>query len=89
MTDELATPLNIHRFRTLPASDPPLADLLSKCAVLQKRLIARADEIEKLEGEVGRVVKERDEWMGRYERGVRVWGDGSVKKDSGRGSKVS
>lgn len=86
ITEELSTPLNIHRFRTLPSTDPPLAEALSKLSLLQKRLIARSDEVEKLENELGKMKMEKEEWVGRYERAVKVW-EGRGRERGG--SKVS
>lgn len=45
MQDELETPLNVHRWRKLEGSDPSTFDLIQKIQALQKRLIARKEEL--------------------------------------------
>ncbi|KAL3691340.1 hypothetical protein R1sor_004991 [Riccia sorocarpa] len=45
MTDELETPQNVHRWRVLQTSDPPLYEMITKIQTLQKRLILKSDEV--------------------------------------------
>ena len=44
LSDELETPLNIHRWRRLEGTDPSAYELALKAQTLQKRLIAKTEE---------------------------------------------
>ena len=46
---ELESPLNIHRWRMLEGKDPSTLELIQKIQSLQKRLIARKEDIVDLE----------------------------------------
>jgi chromosome segregation ATPase len=45
LTTELENPLNVHRWRKLEGTDPELHDLIARFATLQKRLIAKTEEV--------------------------------------------
>lgn len=45
MEDELAAPINAHRWRILESVDPECIDILNKIHILQKKLIVVADEL--------------------------------------------
>ncbi|KAJ1530884.1 hypothetical protein ONE63_005726 [Megalurothrips usitatus] len=45
LEDELHTPLNIHRWRRLEGSDPPHLQLLAKVRVLQRRVLAKTEQM--------------------------------------------
>ncbi|KAI2668219.1 Cilia- and flagella-associated protein 58 [Labeo rohita] len=45
LEDELSNPLNVHRWRRLEASDPSSFELIQKIHSLQRRLIAKTQEI--------------------------------------------
>ncbi|KAJ1555869.1 hypothetical protein HK405_011435, partial [Cladochytrium tenue] len=55
---ELSSPLNVHRWRKLAGSDPPVFELVTKVQSLQRRLIARADDVVARDADVA--AKERD-----------------------------
>lgn len=45
MSDELARPINLHRWRQLKGSDPDVFDLVFKVHTLQKQLIAKTEQL--------------------------------------------
>jgi chromosome segregation ATPase len=45
LEEELESPMNIHRWRKLAGSDPNSFELISKIQTLQKRLIAKTEEV--------------------------------------------
>ncbi|TRZ01432.1 hypothetical protein DNTS_013435 [Danionella cerebrum] len=45
LEDELSNPMNVHRWRKLEASDPNMFELIQKIHSLQKRLIAKTQEV--------------------------------------------
>ncbi|KAK2909198.1 hypothetical protein Q8A67_005035 [Cirrhinus molitorella] len=45
LEDELSSPLNVHRWRKLEASDPSSFELIQKIHALQRRLIAKTQEV--------------------------------------------
>jgi hypothetical protein len=45
LEEELQNPMNIHRWRKLEGSDPTTFDLIQKVQTLQKRLIAKTEEV--------------------------------------------
>lgn len=49
LEDELKTPLNIHRWTKLEYSDPEKFELISQINSLQRRLIAKTEEVKKKE----------------------------------------
>merc|ERR1712139_595276 len=45
LQDELETPMNVHRWRKLEGSDPAAYEMIQKVKTLQKRLIAKTEEV--------------------------------------------
>eukprot|EP00033_Pygsuia_biforma_P003301 GCRY01003618.1.p1 GENE.GCRY01003618.1~~GCRY01003618.1.p1 ORF type:complete len:896 (+),score=357.46 GCRY01003618.1:142-2829(+) len=45
LSEELETPMNIHRWRKLEGSDPTTYEMVQKIQTLQKRLIAKTEEV--------------------------------------------
>ena len=45
LSEELETPMNVHRWRQLKGSDPTMYELLQKVRVLQRRLITKTEEV--------------------------------------------
>ncbi|TPX72728.1 hypothetical protein SpCBS45565_g00036 [Spizellomyces sp. 'palustris'] len=45
LEEELASPLNIHRWRKLAGSDPSTFELVTKIQTLQKRLLAKTEQV--------------------------------------------
>ncbi len=45
LEEELAKPLNVHRWRKLECTDPETYELIQKIQSLQKRLIAKTEEV--------------------------------------------
>ena len=45
LSEELETPMNVHRWRQLKGSDPNMYELLQKVRVLQRRLITKTEEV--------------------------------------------
>jgi hypothetical protein len=45
LSEELESPMNIHRWRKLSGSDPSTFELITKIQTLQKRLIAKTEEV--------------------------------------------
>ncbi len=45
LSEELENPLNVHRWRKLEGSDPATFELIQKIQTLQKRLIAKTEEV--------------------------------------------
>ena len=65
LSEEIETPLNIHRWRQLEGSDPAQLEMIQKVQTLQKRLIQKTEEV--VERDLGassfkRVVSTR-EWF--------------------------
>lgn len=61
LSEELETPMNVHRWRQLKGSDPNMYELLQKVRVLQRRLITKTEEVaakEILLDEKGKVLTE-------------------------------
>ncbi|KAH7819620.1 putative flagellar associated protein [Monocercomonoides exilis] len=47
MAEELENPMNVHRWKLLEGSDPSMFDMVMKIKTLQKRLIAKTEEVMK------------------------------------------
>merc|ERR1712028_308346 len=45
LCEELENPMNVHRWRKLEGSDPPTYEMIQKIHMLQKRLIAKTEEV--------------------------------------------
>merc|ERR1719203_2120202 len=45
LAEELENPMNVHRWRKLEGSDPAMYELIQKVRTLQKRLIAKTEEV--------------------------------------------
>jgi myosin heavy subunit len=45
LSEELENPMNVHRWRKLEGSDPPTYEMIQKIHTLQKRLIAKTEEV--------------------------------------------
>lgn len=45
LSEELENPMNIHRWRRLEGSDPTSYEMIQKVQTLQKRLIAKTEEV--------------------------------------------
>merc|ERR1712190_603051 len=45
LSEELENPMNVHRWRKLEGSDPQMYELIQKVRTLQKRLIAKTEEV--------------------------------------------
>lgn len=45
LSEELENPLNVHRWRKLEGSDPATFELIQKIQTLQRRLIAKTEEV--------------------------------------------
>ena len=45
LSEELENPMNVHRWRQLKGSDPTMYELIQKVQVLQRRLIAKTEEV--------------------------------------------
>ncbi|CAG9466383.1 unnamed protein product [Pedinophyceae sp. YPF-701] len=45
LSEELETPMNVHRWRKLEGSDPATYEMIQKIQTLQKRLIAKTEEV--------------------------------------------
>ncbi len=45
LSEELENPLNVHRWRKLEGSDPSTYEMIQKIQTLQKRLIAKTEEV--------------------------------------------
>merc|ERR1712228_508685 len=45
LSEELENPMNAHRWRKLEGSDPAMYELIQKVRTLQKRLIAKTEEV--------------------------------------------
>lgn len=45
LLDELAKPFNVHRWRKLECTDPETYEMIQKIQSLQKRLIAKTEEV--------------------------------------------
>eukprot|EP00435_Cladocopium_sp_Y103_P056300 s620_g19.t1 len=45
LSEELENPMNVHRWRKLEGSDPAMYELIQKVRSLQKRLIAKTEEV--------------------------------------------
>mmetsp|Transcript_65390 Transcript_65390/g.156353 ORF Transcript_65390/g.156353 Transcript_65390/m.156353 type:complete len:869 (-) Transcript_65390:194-2800(-) len=45
LSEELENPMNVHRWRKLEGSDPAVYELIQKVRMLQKRLIAKTEEV--------------------------------------------
>jgi chromosome segregation ATPase len=61
LSEELENPLNVHRWRKLQGSDPAMYELIQKVQALQRRLIAKSEEVTEKEillGEKTKVLEE-------------------------------
>ena len=47
LSDELETPLNVHRWHKLEGSDPKAYEMIQKIHILQKRLLQKSEEVVK------------------------------------------
>lgn len=47
LSEELENPMNVHRWRKLEGSDPTTFEMIQKIHTLQKRLIAKTEEVGK------------------------------------------
>eukprot|EP01041_Mallomonas_annulata_P007788 gene7788-15929_t len=56
LSEELENPMNVHRWRKLEGSDPATFELIQKIQTLQRRLIAKTEEVV----EKGLVIQEKD-----------------------------
>jgi hypothetical protein len=45
LSEELENPMNVHRWRKLEGSDPSTLEMIQKIQTLQKRLIAKTEEV--------------------------------------------
>ena len=45
LSEELENPMNVHRWRKLEGSDPGTLEMIQKIQTLQKRLIAKTEEV--------------------------------------------
>merc|ERR1712048_280738 len=45
LSEELENPMNVHRWRKLEGSDPQMFELIQKVRTLQKRLIAKTEDV--------------------------------------------
>lgn len=45
LSEELENPMNVHRWRKLEGSDPTTFEMIQKIHTLQKRLIAKTEEV--------------------------------------------
>lgn len=45
LEDELETPMNVHRWRRLEGSDPATFEMIQKIQTLQRRLVAKTEEV--------------------------------------------
>merc|ERR1712157_31534 len=45
LSEELENPMNVHRWRKLEGSDPVMYELIQKVRTLQKRLIAKTEDV--------------------------------------------
>ena len=90
---ELDTPLNVHRWRRLEGSDPSTFELVQKVQALQKRLIARKEDLTKKDMALAEKDKSLLELRTAFERqqqqhgannvvSVNVTADGSNKGES-------
>jgi hypothetical protein len=50
LSEELENPLNVHRWRKLEGSDPSTYEMIQKIQTLQKRLIAKTEEVRDTRG---------------------------------------
>lgn len=46
LSEELENPMNVHRWRKLEGTDSDTYEMLTKIQTLQKRLIAKTEEVE-------------------------------------------
>lgn len=61
LSEELENPLNVHRWRKLQGSDPAMYELIQKVQALQRRLIAKSEEVTEKEillGEKTKILEE-------------------------------
>jgi len=52
LSEELENPMNVHRWRKLDGSDPAMYELIEKVRTLQKRLIAKTEEVVAKDSEI-------------------------------------
>ena len=58
LEEEVQTPLNVHRWRRLEGSDPNTYEMIQKVQTLQKRLIAKTEEVVERELEIQEMEKQ-------------------------------
>lgn len=47
LSEEIENPMNVHRWRKLEATDTAIYELMTKIQSVQKRLIAKTEEVKK------------------------------------------
>merc|ERR1712124_222366 len=52
LSEELENPMNVHRWRKLEGSDPAMYELIQKVRALQKRLIAKTEDVVAKDAEI-------------------------------------
>jgi uncharacterized coiled-coil DUF342 family protein len=52
LSEEIEKPMNIHRWRKLEATDSSTFDMMTKIQSIQKRLIAKTEEVRSKEGQL-------------------------------------
>jgi chromosome segregation ATPase len=58
LSEELENPLNVHRWRKLEGTDPAAADVLAKVRTLQRRLIAKTEQV--VERDIALAARDRE-----------------------------
>jgi hypothetical protein len=86
LIEELESPMNIHRWRRLAGSDPTTYELITKIQTLQKRLIAKTEEVFEKELVIGQKEKLYNEVKQILQRqpGPEVLEELRVVKDAAR-----
>ena len=70
LEEEVQTPLNVHRWRRLEGSDPNAYEMIQKVQTLQKRLIAKTEEVVEKELHIQEMEKQYLELKGVLSRQV-------------------
>ncbi len=68
LSEEIDNPINVHRWRKLEATDNETYELMTKIQTLQKRLIAKTEEVKQKNIQIGgkdKVLKELKQIMQR------------------------
>mmetsp|Transcript_22431 Transcript_22431/g.52690 ORF Transcript_22431/g.52690 Transcript_22431/m.52690 type:complete len:868 (+) Transcript_22431:33-2636(+) len=68
LSEELENPMNVHRWRKLDGSDPAMYELIEKVRTLQKRLIAKTEEVVSKDLEIKDNEKRHKELQGVLEK---------------------